>query len=151
MLHTFSTSFEDAFGAEDLGVWQLVFPSDSTYLSKAAHAELFQDLETRAIRGSRLWPITESRKNHSAVHLYLRIQPHTKLRLQTMLYTSKRRAALTDPCHDLIINLDICEMVPPRQQNLSTTFSASLSMVTTGLLGACVGEVDVALQSSWCW
>ena len=54
MLHTFSTSFEDAFGAEDLGVWQLVFPSDSTYLSKAAHAELFQDLETRAIRGSRL-------------------------------------------------------------------------------------------------
>ena len=65
-----------------------------------------------------------------------------------MLYTSKRRAALTDPCHDLIINLDICEMVPPRQQNLCTTFSASLPMVTTGLLGACVGEVDVALQSS---
>lgn len=44
----------DVAVAEDLGVWQLVFPSDSTYLSKAAHVELFQDLETRAIRGPRL-------------------------------------------------------------------------------------------------
>lgn len=44
----------DVAVAEDLGVWQLVFPSDSPYLSKAAHVELFQDLETRAIRGPRL-------------------------------------------------------------------------------------------------
>lgn len=38
-------------------------------------------------------------------------------------------------------------MVPPRQQNLFTTFSASLPVVMTGLLGACVGQVDADSQS----
>ena len=39
----------DVAAAEDLGVWDLVFPFDFTNLSEAVHVELFQLLEVRAV------------------------------------------------------------------------------------------------------
>ena len=71
--------------AEDLGVWDLVFPLDSTNLSEAEHAELFQLLEVKAVHGPCLWPIKESRENHNAIQLNLSTQLHATLPPQTML------------------------------------------------------------------